>query len=98
LMTKRLDEENWLAGDEYSMADIITYPWFRTAVEQSPRFAERGYIDLGQYAAVKRWYDEISARPAVQRGLAVLSEAREQKQITEAEREVMFGKTQFAAR
>jgi hypothetical protein len=34
----------------------------------------------------------------VQRGLAVLSEAREQKQITEAEREIMFGKTQFAAR
>ena len=47
---------------------------------------------------MKRWYDEIGARPAVQRGLAVLSESREQKQITESEREVMFGKTQFAAR
>jgi len=47
---------------------------------------------------MKRWYDEIAARPAVQRGLAVLSEAREQNQITEREREVMFGKTRFAAR
>jgi len=80
------------------MADIITFPWFRTAVEPSPRFAERGYVALGDYPAVKRWYDEITARPAVQCGLAVLSESREQKQITEAEREVMFGKTQFAAR
>jgi GST-like protein len=98
VMNKRLEEAHWLAGDEYSMADIINFPWFRTAAETSPRFAERGYIELGEYPAVKRWYDEIAARPAVQRGLAVLSEAREQKQITEAEREVMFGQTQFAAR
>ena len=47
---------------------------------------------------MKRWYDEVAARPAVQRGLAVLAEGRDQRQITEAEREVMFGKTQFAAR
>jgi len=98
VLNHRLEEVHWLAGDEYSMADIITFPWFRTAVEPSPRFAERGYLDLDEYPAVKRWYDEIAARPAVQRGLAVLSESREQKQITENEREVMFGKTQFAAR
>jgi GST-like protein len=47
---------------------------------------------------VKRWYDEIAARPAVQRGLAVLAEAQRPGQITDAEREVTFGKTQFAAR
>ena len=60
--------------------------------------AARGTIDLDDYPAVKRWYDEIAARPAVQRGVAVLAEGRDQSQITEAEREVMFGKTQFAAR
>jgi GST-like protein len=47
---------------------------------------------------VKRWYDEIAARPAVQRGLAVLTQQREERQINDAEREVMFGKTQFTAR
>jgi hypothetical protein len=31
------------------MADIINFPWFRTATEHSPRFAERGYIDLADY-------------------------------------------------
>ena len=56
------------------------------------------YIDLAEYPHVKRWYDEIAARPAVQRGLAVLAELREQETITEAEREVYFGKTQFTAR
>jgi GST-like protein len=98
VLNKRLEESHWLAGDEYSMADIITFPWLRTAAERSPRFDERGYVELAEYPALKRWYDEISVRPAVQRGLAVLSESREQKQITEAEREVMFGRTQFAAR
>jgi GST-like protein len=98
VLNKRLEEEHWLAGDEYSMADIITFPWFRTAVEASPRFDERGYLDLGEYPAVKRWYDEIAARPAVQRGLAVLSDWPGQKPISDAEREFTFGKTQFAAR
>jgi TolB-like protein len=59
------------AGDEYSMADIITFPWIRTAAQSGVRFAERGSIDVNEYPAVKRWYDEIAARPAVQRGLAV---------------------------
>ncbi len=42
----------------------------------SSRFAERGYIDLTEYPAVRRWHDEIAARPAVRRGLAVLSDAQ----------------------
>jgi GST-like protein len=98
VMNHRLEAARWLAGDEYSMADIITFPWIRTATEASSRFAERGYIDLGDYPAVKRWLDEIEARPAVQRGLKVLADAREQKAISDAEREVYFGKTQFQAR
>jgi len=98
VLNHRLEEVPYLAGDEYSMADIITFPWIRTAADSSPRFTGRGTLDLDDYPAVKRWYDEIAARPAVQRGLAVLAEGRDQSQITEAEREVMFGKTQFAAR
>ena len=98
VMNHRLSETHWLAGDEYSMADIITFPWLRTATQQSSRFDERGYVDLGDFPAVKRWCDEIEARPAVQRGLQVLADARDQKAITDAEREVYFGKTQFAAR
>ena len=98
VLNKRLEESPWLAGDEYSIADIITFPWLRTASQHSPRFAERGYVELAEYPAVKRWFEEIDARPAVQRGLAVLSENREERRINDSEREVMFGKTQFAAR
>jgi GST-like protein len=98
VLNKRLEETHWLAGDEYSMADIITFPWIRTAMDSSPRFAGRGTIDLNDYPGVKRWYEEMAARPAVQRGVAVLSDGPGQKPITDAEREFTFGKTQFAAR
>ena len=90
VLEKRLTEVPYLAGDEYSIADIMTYPWLR--------FPERRGIDLADYPAVKRWFDAIDARPAVMRGVEVLSESQRKGAMTDAEREVMFGKTQFAAR
>ena len=48
--------------------------------------------------AVARWHDAIGARPAVQRGGAVLADNQRKTPMTDEEREVMFGKTQFAAR
>ena len=90
VLDKRLSEAVYLAGDEYSMADIATFPWIR-----SP---ERRQIDLAAYPHVQRWHDAIAARPAVQRGVAVLSESQRKGAMTDAEKEVMFGKTQFAAR
>jgi GST-like protein len=90
VLDKRLAQAEWLAGDEYSIADIITYPWLR--------FPERRGVDMTEVPNVKRWFDAIDARPAVQRGCAVLSERQRQGSITDAEREVMFGKTQFAKR
>ena len=62
-MDARLNETRYLAGEDYSIADIATYPWVA-------RF-ERHQVDLGEFASVKRWYDEISARPAVIKGMAV---------------------------
>ena len=47
---------------------------------------------------MKRWHDAMDARPAVQRGVAVLADHQRKGQMTDAEREVMFGKTQFAVR
>jgi GSH-dependent disulfide-bond oxidoreductase len=90
VLENRLAETPYLAGGEYSMADIITFPWIRGA--------ERRNIDLTEYPSVKRWHDEIAARPAVQRGVAVLAEHQRRGPITDAERENYFGKTQFTAR
>lgn len=62
VMNKRLGEGKFLAGD-YSIADIATYPWVS-------RY-EMHRTKLEDFPNVKRWFDTISARPAVQRGMAV---------------------------
>ena len=90
VLDKRLGESEYLAGPDYSIADIATFPWIRNP--------DRRGVDLGQYPNVKRWHDAIAARPAVQRGVAVLADNQRQGPMTDAERENMFGKTQFAAR
>ena len=90
VLDKRLSQAEWLAGDEYSIADIITYPWLRNP--------HRRNIDFNDFPHVKRWFEAIDARPAVQRGCAVLTENQRQGPITDAAREVLFGKTQFTAR
>ncbi len=90
VLDKRLSEAEWLAGDAYSIADIITYPWLR--------FPERRGVDLAEYPNVLRWSEAMQARPAVQRGVAVLADRARQGPITEKERDVMFGATQFAKR
>jgi GST-like protein len=64
VLDKRLGETAYLAGD-YSIADIATYPWVA-------RY-EWHKTDLNAWPNVKRWFDAISARPAVKRGMAVPS-------------------------
>jgi GST-like protein len=90
VLEKRLSEAPYLAGAEYSLADIITFPWIRNP--------DRRNIALDDYPNMKRWHDAIAARPAVQRGVAVLAENQRKGAMTDAERENMFGKTQFAVR
>ena len=90
VLDKRLDESTFLAGPEYSIADIATFPWVRNP--------DRRGINLADYPSVKRWHDAIAARAAVQRGVEVLSENQRRGAMTDAERENMFGAKQFAAR
>jgi GST-like protein len=86
VIDKRLAHSPWLGGKDYSIADIATFPWLRSY--------ERQGIVQEDYPHMKRWFDTIAARPAVQRGVKVLADLR--KPITdEKAREVLFGKTQY---
>jgi GSH-dependent disulfide-bond oxidoreductase len=64
VLDRRLAENEYLAGDEYSIADIACYPW----AHRHPRHT----VDLNEFEHVKRWYDLIGARPAVQKGMPTL--------------------------
>ena len=90
VLETRLGEAPYLAGDEYSIADIATFPWVRNP--------ERRGITLDDYPSIRRWHDAIAARPAVQRGVAVLAENQRRGQMTDKERENLFGATQFSKR
>ena len=63
VMDSQLAKSEYLAGNFYSIADIATYPWVA-------RY-EWHKTDLNQFPNVKRWFDEIGKRPAVQRGMVV---------------------------
>ncbi|KFX23514.1 GSH-dependent disulfide bond oxidoreductase [Pectobacterium atrosepticum] len=59
VLDKHLQDSPWLAGENYSIADIATYPWVVPYARQR--------VDLDDYPAVKAWYTRISDRPATQR-------------------------------
>ena len=85
----RLAQHEWLAGDQYTIADIATFPWLRSWQNQG--------VELDDYPNLKRWFNAIAERPAVKRGVEVL--ARERKPIEDdKEREILFGATQYQRR
>jgi GST-like protein len=89
VIDKRLGKSEWLGGAEYSIADIATFPWLRSWQNQG--------VVLDEYPHLKRWFETMEARPAVQRGVKVLADLR--KPITDDKaREVLFGSTQYQRR
>ena len=89
VLDKRLGKSAYLAGDNYSIADVATYPW-TVPVQQTMH-----KIDADDYPNVKRWGEEIAARPAVQRGLALLGDDMKVGDPTEETYKNMFGSAQF---
>ena len=63
MLNNRLYDRRYLAGDDYTIADMISYPWTVNWKGQQQ--------DIEEFKYFKRWFEELGARPAVQRGLAV---------------------------
>jgi GST-like protein len=86
VLDKRLQASEYVAADEYTIADIAIFPWLRSWQNQGIAWAD--------FPALKAWFDKVAGRPAVQRGVEVLSHLRKPLR-TEKEREVLFGATQY---
>jgi len=89
VMNKRLAASRYLGGPAYSIADMAIFPWLRSWKNQG--------VQLSEFPHLKGWFDEIAARPAVQRGLAVLEEQR-RPLLDDKARETLFGKSQYRRR
>jgi GST-like protein len=69
VLNNRLYDRRYIAGDSYTIADMICYPW-------TVGWQNQGQ-DINEFKYFKRWFEEVGARPAVQRGLAVTAGAPE---------------------
>ncbi len=89
VMDRQLATSKFIACNQYTIADVAIFPWLRSWENQG--------IDWADYPNLKKWFDLIDARPAVQRGVKVLADLR--RPITgDKEREILFGDTQYKKR
>ena len=70
VLDRRLAESRYLAGDEYTIADMAVWPWYGNLV-LGALYNAAEFLDVKSYGNVVRWAEEILARPAVQRGRKV---------------------------
>tara|TARA_R110000868_G_scaffold7354_19_gene40105 strand:+ start:2643 stop:3521 length:879 start_codon:yes stop_codon:yes gene_type:complete len=70
VLDRNLAERRFLAGDDYTVADIATYPWYGNLLLNN-QYEASEFLDAQSYANVVRWATEIEARPAVKRGRRV---------------------------
>lgn len=75
VLDTRLGEAPFLAGDEYTIADMAVWPWYGLLttgkIYSGDGFNSAEFLSVHEYANVGRWYEKILARPAVQRGRKV---------------------------
>lgn len=83
VMNARLSDNAYLAGEAYSIADVACWPWVRPSRRQG--------IDKGDFPHVRRWFEEIAARKAVQAGMELLADRRGARTMTEESRAILFG-------
>jgi GST-like protein len=89
VIDKQLEDNAYLAGDTYTIADIATFPWLRSWEKQG--------IELSDYPNVQRWFNIISARPAAKKGVTLFTDLRKPIADDKA-KEILFGATQYAKR
>jgi len=90
VIERRLAESEYIGCDEYTIADMAIVPWLR--------YPDRQGVEIDEFPRLKKWRDAILERPAVKRGCEVLADRRRPGPHTDKEREILFGKTQYAKR
>lgn len=85
VLDRRLEGRAFLAGDDYTIADMACYPWI-SPYAKAP-------LDLGPHTNVRRWREAIAARPATQRAYARAADPRFARpaELDEAQRRILFG-------
>ena len=70
LLNKELAKKAYIAGDDYSIADIAIWSWYGQLVQDKLYPGAAEFLDAASYKHLSAWAEKIAARPAIQRGLA----------------------------
>ena len=89
VLEKQLSKNKYIAGKTYSIADIAIFPWLRSWKNQG--------VELTDYPHVYKWFNEISNRPAVKRGVEVLADLRKPL-VDKKAMNALFGSAQYKKR
>ena len=71
VLDRHLADHEYMAGAEYSIADIAIWPWYGAIALGQAYDDAAAFLGLANYTHVRRWVDQVTARPAVQRGRRV---------------------------
>jgi GSH-dependent disulfide-bond oxidoreductase len=85
VLDRRLAKHAFLAGDEYGIADMASYPWVVPYERQGQKLEDTPNL--------KRWFDAISARPATKAAYAKGAELSNRPAVTEASKSILFNQT-----
>jgi GST-like protein len=89
LLNQRLGQSKYLGCDEYTIADMATFPWTRQHQAQGAK--------IDQLPNVKRWFDEMSARPAVKTMIAKQADIKSSRETaTDDNKDRFFGRGKYA--
>jgi GSH-dependent disulfide-bond oxidoreductase len=89
LLNERLGQAKYLGGDEYSIADMATFPWTRQHQAHGAKIEEKPNL--------KRWFDDISARPAVKTMIAKQADIKSSRDnATDDNKDRFFGRGRYA--
>lgn len=70
VLDKQLAKSRFIAGEDYTIADIAIWPWYGNLV-RGELYEASNFLDIASYRHVQRWAEEIASRPAVKRGRIV---------------------------
>jgi GST-like protein len=89
VLEKRLGESTYLGGDEYSIADIATFPWTRNHDAQGVKWEDNPNL--------KRWFEAIAARPAVKKAIEIVGTIKSNRETaSEDEKDRLFNRGKYA--
>lgn len=85
VLDKELSKHAFVAGDEYTIADMAIYPWALIAEKQN--------VNFNDFPHVKKWLETVKQRPATIRAYEKGNAGHEQKPLTDEEKKILFGQS-----